>query len=346
MYKRFWYAICLFAFLLVSLGYNTAKALELTVMTRNLYVGTDIDKPLSTLPGELPIAVAQAWTSFQSTNYVERMAAIAEEICWERPHLVGLQEVTLLRSQSPGDSMNLLASTPAENVEADFLQTLLTDLDACEPGYHVVSEVQDFDVEMPMANPLSASGYDDLRLTDHDVILARDDVDTTNAAGGTYAAALHYKSATITRGWVAVDASINGATVRFASTHLESVPTVRHAQGVQLIGILAPESRPLILLGDFNTAAPGNLTYKFFLGAGYIDLWAGPGPGYTCCQAGDLTNPVSQLYERIDIVFTRNIALTAAQSNLIGDNTPGDLTVSGLWPSDHAGVVTSLESAP
>ena len=75
------------------------------------------------------------------------------------------------------------------------------------------------------------------------------------------------------------------------------------------------------------------------------DRGAGPGPGYTCCQAGDLTNPVSQLYERIDIVFTRNIALVTGQSILIGD-TPAERTPSGLWPSDHAGVVTRLESAP
>jgi endonuclease/exonuclease/phosphatase family metal-dependent hydrolase len=343
MFRRLWYLLCLFAFLLVPLGANTAKALELTVMTRNLYVGTDLEKPLSLSSSELPIAVAEAWATFQLTKYGERMAAIAEEICSASPHLVGLQEVMLLRSQSPGDSLDLLASTPAEHLEADFLETLLADLDAeCEHlRYHVVATVQDVDVEMPMVNPYSASGYDDLRLTDHEVILARGDVGTSNAAGGTYAAALHYKTATIPRGWVAVDAEIDGATVRFASTHLESVPTVRHAQGVELIRILARESRPLILLGDFNTAAPGNLTYQFFLGAGYTD-WPGPDPGYTCCQRGDLNDPVSRLDERIDIVFTRNIAPTG-ESILIGV-TPA--AQQPFWPSDHAGVVTSLEFAP
>jgi hypothetical protein len=343
MYKRLWYGFCLFASLLVPLGANTAKALELTVMTRNLYVGADLEKPLSLSSSELPIAVAEAWATFQKTNYVVRMGAIAEEICSVSPHLVGLQEVMLLRSQSPGDSLSLDASKPADHLEADFLETLLADLDAeCEPlRYRVVATVQDVDVEMPMANPYSESGYDDLRLTDHEVILARGDVGTSNVDFGTYAAALHYKTATIPRGWVAVDAEINGVTVRFASTHLESVSTVRHAQGVELIRILARESRPLILLGDFNTAAPGNLTYQFFLGAGYTD-W-GPDPGDTCCQAGDLTNEVSQLSERIDIVFTRNIAPTTVESILIGV-TPA--AQQPFWPSDHAGVVTSLEFAP
>jgi endonuclease/exonuclease/phosphatase family metal-dependent hydrolase len=334
MYKRLWYGFCLFASLLVPLGANTAKALELTVMTRNLYVGADLEKPLSLSSSELPIAVAEAWATFQNTNYVVRMAAIAEEICSVSPHLVGLQEVMLLR-----------ASTPAGDLKADFLETLLRDLallyesNECEHRYREVAKVQNVDVEMPMA---TASGYDDLRITDHEVILARGDVGTSNVDFGTYAAALHYKTATIPRGWVAVDAEINGATVRFASTHLESVSTVRHAQGVELIRILARESRPLILLGDFNTAAPGNLTYQFFLGAGYTD-W-GPDPGDTCCQAGDLTNEVSQLSERIDIVFTRNIAPTTVESILIGDTTQA--VQQPFWPSDHAGVVTSLEFAP
>ena len=338
MYKRLWYVLCLFASLLVPLGANTAKALELTVMTRNLYVGADLEKPLSLSKSELPIAVAEALVTFQNTNYVVRMAAIAEEICAVSPHLVGLQEVMLLRASTQG----------VEIFKADFLETLLADLTAltvlgrCGPGYNKVAMVQDVDVEMPM-DP--ASGFDNLRLTDHEVILARDDVLTTNAAGGTYAAALHYKTATIPRGWVAVDASIDDVTVRFASTHLESVSTVRHAQGVELIRILARESRPLILLGDFNTPAPGNVTYQFFLGAGYTD-W-GPDPGDTCCQASDLTNEVSQLSERIDIVFTRNITPTTVESILIGDTPSEELKPFGiLWPSDHAGVVTTLEFVP
>jgi hypothetical protein len=57
MNKRVWSVLCLFASLLVLLGANTAKALELTVMTRNLYVGTT-GKTLSLSRSELPIEVA------------------------------------------------------------------------------------------------------------------------------------------------------------------------------------------------------------------------------------------------------------------------------------------------
>jgi endonuclease/exonuclease/phosphatase family metal-dependent hydrolase len=326
---------------LCLLGATRALAeVQVTVMTRNLYAGADLDAVLSAPRNQLPVAVAQAWQTFQETSYAERMAAIADEIALTSPHLVGLQEVTLIRSQSPGDSMDRLGSTPAENLEADFLKTLLKELEVRGLDYRVAAEVENFDIEVPKAN--EDGSYDDLRLTDFDVILARDDVITTNAASGTYAAALHFQGISLPRGWVAVDATINPTTVRFASTHLESAPTVRHAQGVELIRILALENRPLILVGDFNTAAPDNLTYQSFLRSGYIDLWAGDGPGFTCCQAGDLSNQISQLYERIDIVFTRNIAGVLGESTLIGD-MPTEITESVFWPSDHAGVIATFQ---
>lgn len=330
---------------LFLLGANGAFAgSPVTVMTRNLYVGTDTDLVLSASRSELPIAVAQAFAIFQSTNFEARMAAIADEIGEIRPHLIGLQEVTLLRRQSPGDSLNIPppASTPAENVEADFLETLLTELEDRGLDYRVAIRVQNFDIEMPMAT--GDGTYDDLRLTDYDVILARGDVTTADPAAGTYAAAVHFQTATITRGWVAADATINGTTVRFASTHLEDIDTVRYAQTVELIRILARERRPLILVGDFNSKASDDLAHRALVGAGYTDHWAGTDtnpddPGYTCCQDAELTS-VSPFTEHDDIIFTRNTEATG-KSKLIGD-TPGN--VDGLyWASDHAGVWAELQ---
>ena len=274
---------------LCLLGANAAFAgNSIRVMTRNLYVGTDLDAVLSASRSELPIAVAHAYATFLSTNYAARMAAIADEIASIEPHLVGLQEVTLLRRQSPGDSLNLPpASTPAETVEADFLATLLYELNNIRGlGYRVVAQVQNFDVEIPMAT--GPDSYTDLRLTDRDVILARWDVDTVSDAFGTYAAALHFQTATITRGWVAVDARINGTTVHFFSTHLEDTDAgLRYAQSLELIRILARKG-PTILVGDFNNETSDDLAYRALLAAGYTDHWPGPDPGYTCCQAADL----------------------------------------------------------
>ena len=55
------------------------------------------------------------------------MAALAEEIADTRPHLVGLQEVTVLRLQHPSDFV-LGGMEPATDVIADFEATLLSEL--------------------------------------------------------------------------------------------------------------------------------------------------------------------------------------------------------------------------
>jgi hypothetical protein len=67
-------------------------------------------------------------------------------------------------------------------------------------------------------------------------------------------------------------------------------------------------------------------------------------PGFTCCQPELLTNPVSELFERIDFVWTSNltlrdpvIAITYGDVDLF--RTP---TEPRLWPADHAGVITEL----
>jgi exonuclease III len=98
---------------------------------------------------------------------------------------------------------------------------------------------------------------------------------------------------------------------------------------------------------DSNAQAappPQDATYTDFLAAGYKDVWSQISrrttPGFTCCQAQLVNNPVSQLSQRIDLILTsgdvqaQNIALFGAD--------PSDKTPDGLWPSDHAGVGAQL----
>jgi hypothetical protein len=82
--------------------------------------------------------------------------------------------------------------------------------------------------------------------------------------------------------------------------------------------------------------------------AGYIDAWTlrpGDPPGLTCCQAANLLNPESILYERIDVTFISEGPVGKVKVNVTG-NDEANKTPSGLWPSDHAGLVTRLEFAP
>ena len=93
-------------------------------------------------------------------------------------------------------------------------------------------------------------------------------------------------------------------------------------------------------MGPYTIVPP----YKQLAYEGYADTWnlrPGNPPGFTCCQAGDLLNLESILRERIDVIFTNEEPAGQIKVNVTG-NDESDRTPSGLWPSDHAGVVTRM----
>jgi endonuclease/exonuclease/phosphatase family metal-dependent hydrolase len=339
---------------------NFASNSGVVVMTRNMYVGTDVDKILlAQAPEEVPILVAEAFGMLQQTNYPERAKAMAKEIAKARPHLVGLQEVTRVRLQTPGDAV-FGGTAPAEDVFLDFLPTLLDELSVLGQSYRAVAEVENIDIEMPMITDPITFSFTDVRLTDYDVILARSDVVIDHVESQNFAASFEVFGSQIKRGYIAVNADIDGKTYRFVSTHLEPVETgdgiIQQYQAGELVGLLSSESKPLILVGDFNSDAPTGSTYGLLIGNGYQDAWAGRMTrrqnGYTCCQEKDLSNVVSVLDRRIDHVFFKNFEdlwpradHPRVHAQLVG-NTHRGKTTSGLWPSDHAGVVARFIITP
>src|SRR5215203_1950762 len=98
---------------------------DLSVMTRNLYPGTDFDEIFAAqTPEELVAEVAEAYTTVGQSLPAERIAGIADEIEAAHPAFVGVQEAALWRVGAPFDP------APAETVTYDFLQILLVDLAA------------------------------------------------------------------------------------------------------------------------------------------------------------------------------------------------------------------------
>lgn len=179
---------------------------------------------------------------------------------------------------------------------------------------------------------------------------------------------------TIERGFLAVDVTVRGQGYRVFNTHLEqrllapSQPQTRLLQVLQAGELLQavlqtlPVDRKVLVVGDFNAdpadpiivygdpASPSYAPtpYMIFAGSGFTDTWllrAQPGMGYTCCQAGDLTNTRSALYERIDLIFSMTLPSRVVDMKLIGA-TVGDKTRpnghGGVWPSDHASLAAKL----
>jgi endonuclease/exonuclease/phosphatase family metal-dependent hydrolase len=154
--------------------------------------------------------------------------------------------------------------------------------------------------------------------------------------------------------WASVDVTRSGHSFRFATTHLDPISGV--AQQLQANEFLAgPGSTtlPIVWVGDFNSDAEGTAitgvpsataTYESIVASGYADAWAArhsSNPGLTCCQAINLLNSTSTLNERVDLVLTRG-PFHVGKASLVGDEA-SDRLPSGLWPSDHAGVVVTLE---
>ena len=321
---------------------------QLTVMTRNLCLGADLDPIRRATEGELADVVAQVFNQAKASDFPGRAQAWAAEIEYARPDLIGLQEVVILSTQPwPPDP------TSASVVEADFLELLLAQLLARNLSYEVVAEELSQEILLPGR---FRSGVLGVKLTQREVILARSGAVTlTGRRGGRYPtfAKLTMGSNTVPLpwAWAAIDATIDGHAFRFATTHLEPDDgVVQVEQAKEFLTGPAGTQEPMIWVGDFNSDAEGGTTYTMtppstptyrnIIDDGFSDAWTATNPtqpGFTCCQRADLVNSESELDTRVDLILTRG-DLAVVDAYLVGDK-PG----SGLWPSDHAGVVVTLD---
>jgi endonuclease/exonuclease/phosphatase family metal-dependent hydrolase len=337
----------------------------LPIMTRNLDEGTDF-APIfqSTTPQDFANQVAAAYLEVQASNIPERAAGIADEIAAKQPYLVGLQEVSIWRTGP--------LFMPADTVTFNALQSLLTALAARGQHYTVIAALKEFEAEAP-----SALGIQ-IGFADFDVLIARTDLSVSelkvsNIQAQHFVANLMIPSpilgaVTIPRGWISVDGKLRGKNFRFITTHLEGFdPRVQATQVSELVQDPGNADLPVIIAGDFNAAPldsfgvlscppPGgspatNPAYNIIASAGFADAWVILHPndsGFTwplhCEDPFTLSTTPDQ---RLDLVLFRDghKGLDAVTTDLIG-NRPSDLTPSGLWPSDHAGLASVFTLEP
>ena len=67
--------------------------------------------------------------------------------------------------------------------------------------------------------------------------------------------------------------------------------------------------------------------------------------GFTCCQESDLRNATSTADGRIDLVLYRG-RFRVIDVTVEGTDPATSKTPSGLWPSDHFGVLANVELVP
>jgi endonuclease/exonuclease/phosphatase family metal-dependent hydrolase len=149
----------------------------------------------------------------------------------------------------------------------------------------------------------------------------------------------------VQRGWTKVEVTIGAQDVAVFNTHLEAFdPTPRTDQAGEMATLLDGETGRVALVGDLNSL-PGTEGHLAATDAGFTDVWTtvGTGDGFTCCFAPALSSTADPLDQRIDYVLVRGGTgqLTPESVNIVGED-PADRTASGLWPSDHAGVVATI----
>ena len=188
----------------------------------------------------------------------------------------------------------------------------------------------------------------------------------------------------VERGFLAVDVTVKDRSYRLFNTHLEQrllAPNqpesrlLQVGQAYELLGTALTTwnrwdglSKTVIVLGDMNSdpndtipvppypaylpwapTLPVKTPYHIFTFNGFTDTWTlrpHDDSGLTCCQSEDLANRQTEMYERIDMIFSLPAPSHVLNMKLLG-NTMGDKTRppghGGLWPSDHNGLAATLK---
>jgi hypothetical protein len=326
--------------------------LKLKVMTYNMDVGTEYAGMTDRNLVNFLQAADNMVLSIRASDPVGRTQAIARQIVASKPALVSLQEVATL---STGPTKENLTS------EFDYLQLLLGALSAQGVPYMPVAWSTTWDATVP-----TTTGF--ARNTWSVYVLARADLGSegfsfAGSQGGTFTNTLvvhlyaldGFASCPVTlksdgscrmpwpRGWAYTDVSYRGQQFRIIGAHLDSASAIYEVpQGLELLNGPANTPLPVIVAADLNCDCsnrddPTAATCTNFSSAGFTDAWAAANPlgtGYT--------KHLPLMSQRSDyVMFRGRFHVQAAE--IVGDQI-ADKTATGLWPSDHAGVVVRLQT--
>jgi endonuclease/exonuclease/phosphatase family metal-dependent hydrolase len=308
------------------------KTTDVTVMTRNMFLGTNLLPLAIAEPGEdFERAAGAAFEQVMSNEAPERMKLIAAEIDRAKPDLVGLQEVTLWKTGPKDDP------APADTVALDYLSDLMAELDRRNAGYRVVADQRTLEIEGP-----TDRGFD-VRFIDGNVVLARKGVKVSNERSADFEEHLVIPTRAVgevhvNRSFNQLDAKVRGARFHFVNTHLEAYSAdTRLDQAEELVRRATKGKGRTILVGDLNSGPDlekpeDRPPYAAIARAGFKRA---RNRTPQCCFNDDLTT--GEWDHIVDWVLTK------PKFKLVRSfNTGLDLTPGGRYPSDHGGVVSRL----
>lgn len=328
-----------------------------TVLTQNAYVGVDLTRLLDARSLDDVRRIAGDFIDqVDPARYEARAGAIASAIVSADADVVALQEVATVRTGAArGTDSGGTTTERSGAVLADFLAGIRSALSDRGADYEVAAEAVSTEIELPTGSEEAAREV--VRLTDRDVLLVRGDHGVRASETGRYDAGLSLPilgtdfEFSLRRGYGLADVAVNGVGFTAVSTHLESVSgSIRRQQAGELLDAL-PADGPVVVGGDFNSGPGGPTRTYDHLTSSLNDAYAALRPdadGYTCCQAADLRNDRSRLSRRIDAVLYRG-EVSPTGVRRVGHEPEDRVAVERdgetvrLWPSDHAGVVATLD---
>lgn len=348
------------------------RAVPVTVMTRNVFLGADLSPALNANSfQQFTKANGDILAEVDQTNFPLRAQALAAEIVTNKPDLVGLQEVAWWRTNPTpgGPAQGPNGAFTATDTRYDFLQLLLDQLKAQGAAYKPAVVKTEFDFEAPADtdnNPNTGLAGGDIqgRLTMRDVILVNDNskvkAKLKNPQTGTFTSLFTPNisgiDVPVTRGWTAGDVTVKKGkgrrqvkkTFRFVNSHFEAfddekqVPSIRAQQAAQLLAEPA-NAKKAIIVGDFNSDVPGvkmgdDQAYQTLLNGGFTER--ATDDRTSCCVNDLFTSPPTQFDHRVDHIMSNR---PNRKVKLVSSTIVGKAMVNGLYPSDHAGVVSKLK---
>ena len=245
-----------------------AAASDLTVLSRNLYLGADVAEALKLMP-DVPAAAQFMWDQVQQTNFSARVPALAAEAVAASPGAIALQEATTwVCTVDPSRAPVTVFDFTRQFLDATAAAGtayVLAESDgsiAFSPGYAIDPIVGATLVTDPARfQPMFGTDAASCGLRIADALLVRGDL----AANVTAAGSVTYPTTTpvipgfitVQRGYAWADLTVGTTSVRLVATHLESLwksgevpPAV--VQSRELVADLTTHTGPLVVIGDFN----------------------------------------------------------------------------------------------
>ncbi len=244
----------------------TADVQPIKVMSRNLYLGADVGVALAKIPN-MPAAAQFMWEQVQKTDFSNRKMILAAEIQAETPDVIGIQEATIWYCKahfwsSKKEVFNFTKELLKE-LDGDYIIASKDGVEANNPGYSIgpipfLTKVTDAKTFQPLFGQNTA----DCGFQIGDALLIKKSLKQyVNQVGNSEYDAVYKVVPTlmeIYRGYTWADITMQGANVRFVTTHLESLWDTNEIpkaadQAWQLVKDLSKTKSPIVVIGDFNS---------------------------------------------------------------------------------------------